>query len=205
MQRAVQLARDNNVRIGAHISYPDLINFGREVLQMPPAALRYSLVEQLRRLKDVTLKHGARMVYVKPHGALYNQAHKDPETAEVVLDAIRRFDDSLPIMCMPGSVIGSLAHLHDLTVIREGFADRAYLADGSLAPRALAGAVHTNPELVAAQALALSRHEPIQTLDGATLQLRVESVCIHSDTEGALRLIQATRRAFDLAEIEVAC
>lgn len=205
MQRAVQIAKDNDVRIGAHVSYPDMANFGREVMELPPARLRYTIVEQMRRLADVALKQKAAVAYVKPHGALYNQAHKQAECAETILDAMIEFDPQLAIMCMPNSVIGQLAGERGVRVIWEGFADRAYLADGSLAPRSLPGAVHTDAAVAATQALALARREPIQTLDGGQLWLDVQSLCIHSDTPGALELLHAVRAAFAEAGIEVGC
>ena len=205
MQRAVQIAVENGVRIGAHVSYPDMANFGREVMELPPERLRYTIVEQLRRLADVAVKQSARLAYVKPHGALYNQAHRDAPTAQTVLDAIVVFDPQLAIMCMPDSVIGQLATERGVRVIWEGFADRAYLADGSLAPRSVPGAVHTDPDAVAAQAMALARREPIETLDGGRLWLDVQSICIHSDTPGALELLRAVRTAFAAAGIEAGC
>ena len=205
MARAIALASAHKVRIGAHVSYPDRENFGRVVMQLSPDELRHSIAEQLHRLTEAAARAQADVTYVKPHGALYNEAQKDVQSATAVLDAVEEFDAALPVVCMPGSEIAGLAQQRGIAVTLEGFADRAYLASGALAPRSMARAVHTDVDLVVGQALAIARREPVQTLDGGYLRVPAESICIHSDTPGALAMIRAVRAALIAADFEVAC
>ncbi len=134
MTAAVKAALENNVKIGAHPSYPDTINFGRAPMDISNQVLRESISEQIWALKSVCERQGAEMFHVKPHGAFYNKVAKNEAMGLILIEVIKRIDPSLKLMILAGSPLVKQAELAGLTVIEEAFADRAYLNDGSLAP-----------------------------------------------------------------------
>ncbi len=181
MRRTVEVALRRGVRIGAHPSYPDRENFGRVHVSMSPDALERALVEQVDALIEVASPMGAAVAYIKPHGALYNDAVRgtEPDVLLALARVASRF--GLPLMTLPGSALeGAAAKL-----IREGFLDRAYRPDGTLVPRAEPGALVTTPDGVREQAL--------------TLAPRVDSLSLHSDTPGAVELMRSARTALESA------
>jgi UPF0271 protein len=190
MTHAVRRARELGVRVGAHPSYPDRENFGRKSMTMTPETLRASIVEQIAALLDIAGK----LHHVKPHGALYNDAHKDPALAEIVIDAIRKIDPSLPIVCSDSSQMAAAARAAGTPVIREAFADRRYNADGSLVARSEAGSLLDVSE-AATQAAMLANENAVIAKDGTRITIPFDTICIHADMEHAverLRAIQET-------------
>lgn len=194
MAEAVRLALDHGVVLGAHPSYPDREHFGRRSLDLEESALRRSLVEQLSRLRAIAEEAGLRLARVKPHGSLYNDAHRDPERARVVVDAVRDVDPGLSLVCAASSRMAEAAQAAGLAVVREAFADRRYEADGSLVARGQAGALLSIEE-AAAQAASLARERSVVTRDGGRLQIAFDTVCVHADMEGAVERLLAIRRA----------
>ncbi|MBM3116724.1 5-oxoprolinase subunit PxpA [Jeongeupia naejangsanensis] len=195
MREAVQLARANGVRIGAHPSYPDREHFGRVSLQMSDPKLVASLTAQLWALKAVCIEAGVSVSYVKPHGALYNDAARDPKLAALLAQSVYEIDPSLALMAMTGSELVKAGEAVGLTVIREAFADRAYLDDGSLAPRSEAGAVLDDIAAIA-QVESLWRQGGVYAQNGDWLPLVADSVCIHGDNAHALKFAQTLRKRF---------
>lgn len=198
MRRTVRAAKELSVRIGAHPSYPDRGNFGRLRVFMTPCELIECLRQQIASLQEIASELGATVSYIKPHGALYHDASLEPEVAGAVLAASAEFD--LPLMLLartppvgqgrPGGHLlqeplarrrSENAAAQTGKILREGFADRGYRPDGSLIARDQPGALITDPSQAAAQALELAG--------------LVDSLCIHSDTPGALRLAAAARSA----------
>lgn len=182
------VARD--VAIGAQVGYPDREGFGRVFVDMEPDALTAELVGQVRELDRIARAAGGAVAYVKPHGALYNTIVHHEQHARAVVAALLELDDALPLLGLPGSRALDLAAEAGLPIVHEGFADRAYTADGRLVPRSEPGAVLDDPSAVAAQAVSLI---------GA-----VDSICVHSDSPGALDLARAVRAALEGAGVEVA-
>lgn len=181
---AVAAAVERGVRVGAHPSYPDLANFGRVSVSMAPEQIAASVVGQVERLIEIAGRLGAEVSYIKPHGALYNDAAKSGPIGEAVLAAGARL--SLPLMVLAES---PLAHAAPQSAIAEGFIDRAYASEGSLLPRSEPGALITEPAAAAEQALRLAP--------------AVESLCVHSDTPGALELLRAARTALERAGYQI--
>jgi UPF0271 protein len=183
MAYAAQRARELGVRLGAHPSYPDRENFGRVSLSMPPDELRASLIEQLDALrKHATLHH------VKPHGMLYNDAHRDRALAEVIIDAIA----DMAIACPDTSQMAAAARARGNRVIREAFADRRYEPDGSLMSRKLAGSLLSVDE-AAAQAEMLAKEHAVIARDGSRINVEYDTICIHADMENAVERLRAIR------------
>jgi 5-oxoprolinase (ATP-hydrolysing) subunit A len=189
MTHAVERARELGVRIGAHPSYPDRANFGRKSMSMPPDALRATLIEQITALVDIAGK----LHHVKPHGALYSDAHKDRALAGIVIDAIRAVDDRLPIVCSDRSQMAAAARAAGTPVIREAFADRRYNADGSLVARSEPNSL-LGVEEAAAQAAMLANEGAVIARDGSRITVPFDTICVHSDMEHAVDRLRAIRR-----------
>jgi UPF0271 protein len=191
IRQTIELARQAGAMIGAHPSYPDRAGFGRVHLEMTPAALEESLVEQVRAVAAAAHELGCPLRHVKVHGALYNEAATDAELAEVVVRAIARAPGAMIVVGPPGSRLLEAAEAAGLRTMAEGFADRAYEPDGSLRSRALPGAVHTDPLQAARQAVDL------------VASGRVQTICIHGDTPGAPTIAAAVRAALVAAGHDV--
>jgi UPF0271 protein len=192
MSRAAVSAREHGVRLGAHPSFPDRENFGRKSMSMMPAALRATLIEQIGTLRDIAAREQMVLEHVKPHGALYNDAHGDALLAAVIIDALRRVDDSLAIVCGDSSQMASAARTEGTRVIREAFADRRYQPDGSLTPRGISGALLTVDE-AADQAEMLVRERAVLARDGSRVAVAFDTICIHADMEHAAERLRAIR------------
>lgn len=203
MERTVHALVDRGVAIGAHPSFPDVVGFGRRVIASTPDEIRTDVLYQIGALQAFCQAAGVRLHHVKPHGALYNLAAKDQGVADAIVSGIRAWTDNLVVYVQPGSALESAALDAGLPVAREAFADRAYLADGRLAPRELPDSVLTDPLAVAERVVRMIRGEPIPTLDGPPLLITADTICIHSDTVTAVPIAQALRQALDEARIEV--
>ncbi len=186
MTHAAARARELGVRLGAHPSYPDRANFGRKSMTMPAAALRDSLIAQLDALRALAPVH-----HVKPHGALYNDAHRDRRLAEVIVEAVGK---GVAIVCADSSQMAAVARERGVPVIAEAFADRRYRADGSLTPRSEPGSLLTVEE-AAAQAALLAREGVAIAGDGSRVAIRFDTLCIHADMEHAVERLRAVRQA----------
>ena len=182
IRRTCELAVRHACAVGAQVSYPDLVGFGRRFMDMQPDELTDAVVYQLGALDAFARIAGTRVRYVKPHGALYNAVVHHHAQARAVVEAIAQYEHTLPVLGLPGSAIESACNDAGLRFVVEGFADRAYTAEGALVPRTQPGALITEPVEAADQALQLARK-------GAA------SICVHSDTPGAPRLLHAVSRA----------
>jgi 5-oxoprolinase (ATP-hydrolysing) subunit A len=203
MARTVALAARLGVAAGAHPGYPDRDGFGRRDLDMTGEELEASLLAQLGALTAIAGAAGVTLRHVKPHGALYNRAAADPAVAETVARAVRLVSDRLILVGLAGSAAIAAGRAAGLPVAGEGFADRAYEADGTLRSRRLPGAVHRDPAIVAAQALAIARERSVRTLDGSLVSVEADTICIHGDTPGAPALARAVRDALEAAGVAV--
>jgi UPF0271 protein len=184
MARTVRAAAERSVRIGAHPSYPDRANFGRISIEIPPNELRLTVIDQVRELIKIAQEEKATIAYIKPHGALYNDLSLDLEIADVVISVAVEL--GMPLMVLAGSP--ALAN-SATPLIAEGFLDRGYMPDGSLVPRSEPGAVLTNFAEVEEQAVRLAP--------------RVDSLCIHSDTPGAVDLLKHATEALRNSGYEI--
>ncbi|MGI8752456.1 MAG: LamB/YcsF family protein [Acidimicrobiales bacterium] len=203
MRRVCRQAAEHGVVIGAHVSYRDLIGFGRRPLPIAPDDLADDIVYQIGGLAAVAEAAGSAVRYVKAHGALYNQAADDDGIAEVIAGAVASFDPGLAVLCLPGSAMATAAGEAGLTAVAEGYLDRAYDDRARLVPRSREGAVITDGEAVMARAVALATHVPVQSIEGNDVALDVRSLCTHGDTPTALELARSARRALEGAGIAV--
>lgn len=188
---------------GAHPSYPDRSGFGRRALDLAPSAIADAVAAQVATLAAVAAELGMRILHVKPHGALYLRAWRDPGIAAAVVDGVATVDRRLALLGPPGSELLAAAGRRGLATLREGFVDRAYLADGRLAPRELPGALLADRDAALAQGLALAQGGAIAALDGGTLRPAVDSLCLHGDSPGASTLAADLRRALLAAGLSI--
>ncbi len=184
MRRVSELAAARGVVVGAQVGYRDLPGFGRRFIEYDQAALRDELIYQVGALRAFSA-----VAYLKPHGALYHAVPHVPAVVEAALAT------GLPVLCAPGSVLATAAGDASAGVYLEGFADRAYRADGTLLPRGKPGAVITDVDEVVARALLMAVDQRVIALDGTVLPHPVDSICLHGDTTGAVALARAVRSA----------
>jgi len=201
IDRTVRTAVERGVAVGAQVSYPDLVGFGRREIDVPPDELTADVLYQLGALEAFAKAAGSRVRYVKPHGALYNRIARDPVQAAAVVEAIRRYDPALPLLTLPGSVAMEAAREAGVPSVGEGFADRAYTAEGRLVSRREPGAVLHDPEQVAARAVVMATEHRVEAAGGEQVAVEVRSLCVHGDTPGAVDLARAVRTALEHAGV----
>jgi UPF0271 protein len=203
MRATVALAREHGTAIGAHPGFPDLVGFGRREIKATPREVEDFIAYQIGALAAIAAAQGARLAHVKPHGALYNMAARDADLADAIARAIAAVDPTLKLFGLPGSKSLEAARRHQLRVVNEAFADRAYRRDGSLVPRSEPGAVIDDEELVVNRAVAIASDRVIVAADGTRVPLDVETICVHGDTPGAAVLASRIRKALGVAGIQV--
>jgi UPF0271 protein len=162
----------HGVAIGAQVSYPDLMGFGRRYLDMTPDELRDAVLYQLGALDAFAQVAGSEIAYVKPHGALYHATATDPALADALVDAAADYDSSLAILGLPGSELLAAAERAGLDAVAEAFADRAYRADGRLLSRREPDSVLTDPDEVARRAVRIAVDNEVVAVDGSVVSVR---------------------------------
>jgi len=195
MRDTVALAREHGVAVGAHPSFPDPEGFGRRELQFSPADVEDFVAYQVGVLAAIAAAQGVRLQHVKPHGALFNMAARDAALADAVARAAKGIDPGLILFGLPGSELIEAGKRAGLRTAAEGFADRAYLSDGTLVPRQQAGAVIVDAAAVIPRVIRMARDHLVEAIDGATVHLVVDTICVHGDTPGASELAGRIRAA----------
>jgi UPF0271 protein len=204
MDRTVRLAAQYGVGIGAHPGFPDLVGFGRRAMLLAPEEIENAVLYQVGALAVFARSAGSLLAHVKPHGALYNMAAKDIEVARAIARGVARAGEEIIVVGLAGSVMIEAARVAGLRVAREGFADRAYEADGSLRSRKLDGALIHDPETAAERAVRIARDGIAVAYTGEEIPLQVDTLCVHGDTPGAVEIVKAIRRRLEEAGVEVA-
>lgn len=197
MRTALTLARDNQVAAGAHPSFPDRENFGRSVSDLSGPALEAALTKQVTELKAISDEVGISLTHLKPHGALYNMAAKDADLSTSIVNVLAECLPGAALFGPPQSELQSVAQARGISFVAEGFADRAYEADGRLRDRKLDGAVIHDPEEQTQQALNIATRQTVSAFNGGVLALPVETLCVHGDTPSALHAARAIRAALE--------
>ncbi|OON40143.1 hypothetical protein BTJ39_09610 [Izhakiella australiensis] len=196
-------AQKRNVAIGAHVSYPDLAGFGRRNMDIASADLTADVIYQIGALQGLATAAGCRVSYVKPHGALYNTIAHHQQQAQAVIAAIKALGGHLALMVLANSPLEALARQAGIRVLREAFADRAYTPEGTLVSRREPGAVLHDPEQVAARMVQLVTTGTLTAIDGSTLTLTAESICIHGDSPDAVAIASAVHQALTRAGVSL--
>lgn len=203
MRRVCELAAERGVVIGAQVSYRDLAGFGRRAMDVPPDELAAEITYQIGALEVFARAAGARVGYVKPHGALYNRCVHDEEQARAVVAGIHAAGGELPVLGLPGSQLHEAAADARLPVIGEAFADRAYTPEGTLVPRREPDAVIHDPDEVVKRALGMARDRAVTARDGKRVAVSARSLCLHGDTPGAADLARRVRSELTAAGVHI--
>ncbi|MFZ7304716.1 5-oxoprolinase subunit PxpA [Avibacterium avium] len=203
MRKAIRWAKENQVQVGAHPSFPDRENFGRTNMQLPDEELKACLLYQLGAIKALCEAETVPLAYVKPHGALYNQAVKDEALASLIAQTLKIFDPKLKLMGLSGSLMLQVAEQQGLGVISEVFADRHYLADGSLVPRTRPDAMVENDDEAISQVLQMVLQGTVPSVDGVEVPIKADSICLHGDGEHAISFAEKIRQALTEHNIQL--
>jgi UPF0271 protein len=205
IRSTIRLAARAGVRIGAHPGYPDLQGFGRRAMGIAPDEVEDLVLYQVAAVQGIARAENAHFAHVKPHGALYNEAARDRALALAIARGVAAADSGLMLIGLAGSRLLEAGREVGLAVLAEAFADRAYLRDGSLAPRNTPGAVIHEPEIVAQRAVSIALEGRVRSMDGrADVIVRADTLCIHGDTPGAAALARTVRSALEAAGVRVA-
>jgi UPF0271 protein len=191
MAAALRLAAEHGVAVGAHPSYPDRAQFGRREMAASADEIAAWVTQQIDALAEQAARLGLRLAHVKPHGALYNTAARDAGVARAIAGAVAAFDPALILIGLSGSQMIAAGQVAGLAVLNEAFADRRYQTNGRLVSRETSGALIVDPQLAAAQAVALAQGQAIDTLSGGCIRVTADTICLHSDTPGALNIARA--------------
>jgi UPF0271 protein len=188
MRATIEQALRSGVAIGAHPGYADRENFGRLELRRPAEEVAESVYEQVCALARIALECGARVEHVKPHGALYNQAARDPQLARAIARGVARWNQDVVMVGLARSLMLEVFREAGFLVAAEAFADRRYEADGSLRSRKFADALIREPEEAAQQALRIVEQESVLASDGTEVMVAAQTICLHGDTPGAAEI-----------------
>lgn len=194
MDRTIRMAKDLGVDLGAHVSFPDRMGFGRRKMDMTHAELETHVLYQLGALDGLARRIGHRITHMNPHGALGNLASVDRETADALVGATVAFDPDISFLVLPGSALDVAATESGSRCVRLFLADRGYLANGQLAPRAQEGALVHDPDKVVERVIKVIETREIETIDGLVIPMPVQSILLHSDTVGAVELSLRIKR-----------
>lgn len=201
MRTTVEQALRRNVAIGAHPGYADRANFGRLELDLSRDEIAESVFEQVSKLSEIAAKCGARIGHVKAHGALYNQAARDAVVAEAIAQGVAQCQRDMILVGLAGSVMPEAFLRAGFPVASEAFADRRYEPNGSLRSRKFADALILSPHEAAEQALRIAQAGKVVASDGNEIRMEAQTICIHGDTPGALKIAAAVKERLQNASI----
>ncbi len=203
LRATIRLAKSHGVAVGAHPGFPDLAGFGRREMHVTAREAEDLVLYQVAAVGGVAAAEGVALQHVKPHGALFNQAAKDPELAVAIASAVAAYDPALILFGPPRSELLKAGRAAGLRVAAEVFADRSYAPDGSLTPRSAEGAVIHDPDLVVSRAVLMVTSGVVQAVDGTAIRLEADTICVHGDTQGAADLAARVRSALETAGVSV--
>jgi UPF0271 protein len=201
--KTLHAAKANNVTVGAHVAYPDIVGFGRRNMDVASDELTADVIYQIGALKGLAAAAGVTVRYVKPHGALYNTIAHDERQGLAVIEAILAVDKDLVMVGLAGSNILTLARQKGLRVVAEAFADRAYTPQGTLVSRREKGSVLHDEKLIAERMLKLVTTGVIEAIDGTPTKVEADSICVHGDSPGAVAMAKIIRTTFEQAGITI--
>lgn len=203
MYKTVGLAKENQVHIGAHPGFPDLVGFGRRNMNIPPDEVKRIIQYQTGALEAFCRVHNVPLRHIKPHGALYNMASKDMKLALAIVQAIKEYDGSLILLALSNSPMIEAAREAGLPYACEVFSDRAYEDDGTLVARGREGAIITDEDEAVARVIRMVKERRVTTITGRDIAIEADSVCVHGDGEKALAFVKKINAALIKNEIEI--
>ena len=200
--QTLKLAKQHKVKVGAHPSYPDFDNFGRKSLTLSAKDLKRTLKEQIERINTIAIEHNYPLTHIKPHGALYNDASRNPNIAELIIETVQELDLNLPIFSPPNSVLSKLSK-GKIDIINEGFSDRNYTKDYTLVSRQHPNALLKTTSQIVNHVVNMVKKNRLKTVEGDILQIKVDTICMHSDTKNAVQHLRKLRDELAENDIEV--
>lgn len=203
MAATLELARSLGVACGGHPGYPDRAGFGRASLRLALQEVAAAVETQVATLGRIAARLGIRLGHIKPHGALYNDAARDPAVAAAVAAGAAPWRDGVRLVGLAGSACLEVYRAAGFAVLAEGFAERRYEPDGTLRPRRLPDAVIGDPDEAATQAVRIASRREVAAADGTVVGVRADTLCLHSDSPGALAVVRAVRRALEGAGVSI--
>ncbi|MGM0437709.1 MAG: LamB/YcsF family protein [Bacillota bacterium] len=203
MDKTVKIAEKNEVMVGAHPSFRDLVGFGRRKIEIEPGEVKQIMIYQIGALKAFVSAHDLKMQHVKPHGALNNMASTNYDLAFAIAEAIKEVDDKLIFVALGGSAMYKAAQKVGLKVASEVFADRAYNQDGTLVSRKIEGSVIEDPFKVKKRVLNMIKNGEVKTIDGETLKVKADTVCVHGDNPSAVSLVKELVKELEKNDVEI--
>lgn len=204
MEKTVQLCKKSGVAVGAHPGFPDLVGFGRRQMKVSPDEVRTMVIYQVGALSAFCRASGVKLQHVKPHGAMYNMAGRDPAMALAICEGIYSVDPSLILLGLSGSELIRAAQKVGLRAAREVFADRAYEEDGSLVARTKPGAMITDEEEAIRRVITMVRDHKVVSITGKEIEVIPDSICLHGDSPKAVIFAQKISAALKDAGVTVA-
>ena len=203
MVKTVRAAKAKGVAVGAHPGYPDLLGFGRRNMACTADELYAYTLYQVGALKSICESEGLELQHVKPHGAMYNQAAKDPKLAKAIVEAVKNAGKAIILLGLANSAFETACAELGVPFASEAFADRGYMPDGSLVPRSQPGAFIHDPDEAAARMVKLVKEGAVKTPDGQELRLKAHSICMHGDSPEAVKMAETVRAAMERNGIAV--
>ena len=197
MIECVEISIRNKVKIGAHPSYPDKINFGRKKINISPSELSFSIISQIESLETIANSYGVTLNHIKAHGALYNQMIDDADLSNFYLDTIKEFKSKYSIYIPYKSEIENIALERGFSIVYEAFGDRNYNDDLSLVSRDDENALITDPEAVLEHINTMKESDTVKTLNGNFQKIKFETICIHSDTNNSIDILKKINKEFN--------
>lgn len=201
MSKTVKLAARQGVAIGAHPSYPDLVGFGRRAMDATLDEIAADVIYQIGAISGFCKREGVRLQHVKAHGAMYNRAADTPAVATALAKAIKAVDAELVMVCLSNSAMVTAAQEVGVPYVEEVFADRAYTHEGKLVSRRLEGSVLHDPAVVAKRVLQMVKDKTVVAIDGTTIPIKAQTICVHGDSAGAFEMIKAIRSKLEEGDV----
>ncbi|MCA0992153.1 LamB/YcsF family protein [Guptibacillus hwajinpoensis] len=193
MMKTVALAKELGVSIGAHPGFPDLGGFGRREMKLSSNEVFNLVAYQIGAIQGIANVHQTKVHHVKPHGALYNLAAKDPAIAKAIANAVYAVDSELILYGLAGSELIKAGRERGLTVAQEVFADRTYQPDGTLTPRSEPNAMIHNADQAVDRVIRMINEQQVKTVNGEDVAIQADTICVHGDEPEALKFVQQLR------------
>lgn len=203
MKKTIKNCAAKGVAVGAHPGYPDLVGFGRRNMKCTPEEEYADCLYQIGALSAFCRTNGLALQHVKPHGAMYNQAAKDPGLARAIARAVKDSGENIILMGLANSEFENAAKEMGVPFAAEAFADRGYMPDGSLVPRSQPGAIIHDVEEAAKRVVRMVTEGTVEAVDGTVINFRPQSVCMHGDTPEAVEMAKSVRKALEAAGVKV--
>ncbi|MCW1713201.1 MULTISPECIES: LamB/YcsF family protein [Synergistaceae] len=203
MKKTIKNCAAKGVAVGAHPGYPDLVGFGRRNMKCTPEEEYADCLYQIGALSAFCRTNGLALQHVKPHGAMYNQAAKDPGLARAIARAVKDSGENIILMGLANSEFENAAKEMGVPFAAEAFADRGYMPDGSLVPRSQPGAIIHDVEEAAKRVVRMVTEGTVGAVDGTVINFRPQSICMHGDTPEAVDMAKTVRRELEAAGVKV--